>query len=108
MSELARRIADRIGENFVRVSLFGSRARGDHGLRSDFDFLVVLRDAGGEARSAVHTTALRLELEHGVDLSTKIVDLARFEVLRASALRFWRACRRDERVLWPPTRSPNG
>ena len=46
--------------------------------------------AVGEARDAVHRLATTLELEHNVDLSTKIVDRERFEKLRRSSMRFWR------------------
>ena len=38
--ELVRRLGDRV----AAVALFGSVARGEHSERSDFDFLVVVRD----------------------------------------------------------------
>lgn len=99
----AQVLAERLGDGLVRVSLFGSRARGDERLRSDFDLMVVLRQATDDARSAVHRLATELELEHNVDLSTKIVDLERFERLRESPSRFWAGFARDERILWPRT-----
>jgi hypothetical protein len=57
------------------------------------------------SRDAVHRLATTLELEHNVDLSTKLVDQERFDRLRRSSMRFWRNYARDERVLWPPTGS---
>ena len=104
-SEYAARLASRLGNNLRRVSLFGSRARGEAQPRSDFDLMVVLRRASGDQRRAVHALATELELEHdyGVDLSTKITDEVRFERLRLSALPFWQHYNRDEKVLWPPT-----
>ena len=103
--ELAEALAERLGDELVQVALFGSRARGEARWRSDYDLMVVLRSASGEARDAIHRLATTLELEHNVDLSTKIVDRERFERLRRSSLPFWRNYVRDERVLWPPTRS---
>lgn len=105
VSEYAERLAGRLGENLQRVSLFGSRARGEGRPRSDFDLMVVLRRASGEQRRAVHALANELELEHeyGIDFSTKITDGERFERLRHSALPFWQRFNRDEKVLWPPT-----
>lgn len=104
-SEYAARLASRLGNNLRRVSLFGSRARGEARPRSDFDLMVVLRRASGEQRRAVHMLANAVELEHEycVDLSTKITDEERFERLRHSALPFWQHFNRDEKVLWPPT-----
>jgi predicted nucleotidyltransferase len=96
-----------MGDELVRVALFGSRARGEARWRSDYDLMVVLRGARGENRDAVHRLATELELEHNVDLSTKIVDRERFEWLRLSSLPFWRNYRRDERILWPATSSRN-
>lgn len=107
VGEFAEALAERLGDDLIQVALFGSRARGEARWRSDYDLMVVLRHASGEARDAVHRLATRLELEHNIDLSTKIVDQERFERLRRSAMGFWRNYARDERVLWPPTSSPN-
>lgn len=96
----AERLASLLGEDLLRVSLFGSRARGEAGSRSDFVLMVVLRRASGENRDVVHGLATEIELEHGIDLSTKITDEERFERLRRSALPFWRHFNRDEEVLW--------
>lgn len=99
----AEALAACLGDDLVQVALFGSRARGEGRWRSDYDLMVVLRSASGEARDAVHRLATNIELEHNVDLSTKIVDRERFEELKRSSMRFWRNYARDERVLWPPT-----
>lgn len=101
--DFAEALAERLGDELVQVALFGSRARGDARRRSDYDLLVVLRNASGEARSAVHRLATTLELAHeyNIDLSIKILDRERFEQLRRSSPGFWRNYARDEKVLWP-------
>lgn len=104
-SDYAERLAARLGDRLLRVSLFGSRARGEARPRSDFDLMIVLRRASGKERDVVHGLATQIELEHeyGIDLSTKITDEERFYRLRRSALPFWRHFARDEKVLWPRT-----
>lgn len=101
--DFAEALAEQLGGDLVQVALFGSRARGDARWRSDYDLMVVLRSASRESRDAVHRLATRLELDHNVDLSIKILDRERFEQLRRSSPGFWRNYARDEKVLWPRT-----
>lgn len=101
--DFAEALAERLGDDLVQVALFGSRARGDARWRSDYDLLVVLRSASRESRDAVHRLATRLELDHNVDLSIKVLDRERFEQLQRSSPRFWRNYARDEKILWPRT-----
>jgi predicted nucleotidyltransferase len=103
--EIAKQFAETLHHEFsgtlVRVSLFGSRARRDHEIGSDFDLLIVLREPTGHDRSRIHLQAQSWELERQVDLSTKILSEVDFCRLRPSSEPFWRAFERDEQVLWP-------
>jgi len=99
--DFAGELACTLGENLLRISLFGSRARRDHRERSDYDFMIVLREVTGTARSAIHDRALRWELDHFVDFSTKILSEPDYQTLHISPERFWRNYERDARVLWP-------
>jgi predicted nucleotidyltransferase len=103
--DFAEALAGRLGDELVQVALFGSRARGDARWRSDYDLMVVLRNASRESRQAVHRLATRLELDHNVDLSIKILDRERFGQLARSSPGFWLNYARDEKLLWPPTKS---
>ncbi len=51
--EYARRLRDRLGENLVSVTLFGSRARGDARDGSDFDLIVRVKKRSGDVRDII-------------------------------------------------------
>ncbi len=103
--DFAQALYGELGDNLLRVSLFGSRARRDHRAHSDYDFMIVLRDPTGSSRTAVHMQALKWELDRCVDLSTKILSSADFIRLRSGPDGFWRNFERDEQLLWPMTRT---
>jgi len=94
-------LAAALGDRLVQVALFGSRARAQARPDSDYDLMVVVREADAETRRAVHTLALSFELDRYVSLSTKILAREQFESLRATGTRFWRSFMRDARTLWP-------
>jgi predicted nucleotidyltransferase len=97
VSEVRQRLVGRV----LRISLFGSRARGTHKTYSDYDLMVVVRGDRRAAREAVAWIENDLLLDHGASVSPKVVTEADFEKLRGSELSFWRRFRRDEVLLWP-------
>lgn len=83
----------------VFVILFGSRARGDSGGHSDFDFLVVereVRDAAGESARLRRAVG---RIGAGVDVV--VVDEAVFEKWSEApgSTLYW--AKREGRVLYP-------
>jgi uncharacterized protein len=59
------------GERLERVVLFGSRARGDAGPDSDYDFAVFLRDSGSlwEERGPLAEIETRILLDTGAAIN---------------------------------------
>jgi len=57
--EYARRLRERLGDNLVAVTLYGSRARGDAREGSDFDLIVQVR----ERTEAVRELGLEVDVE---------------------------------------------
>jgi predicted nucleotidyltransferase len=84
LDELARTLKRRYGDELVRLSVFGSRARGDADSQSDIDLLVVL-DIDAE-REAAETEAVwsavgdarRLAPRAWVPLSPLVLSLPRY------------------------------
>ena len=56
-----------------RIILFGSYAKGTAGPASDFDLLVVLHGKRRDLVDAIYADAYELLLEHGIDISLKMV-----------------------------------
>jgi len=51
--EYARRLKERLGDNLLSVTLYGSRARGDAREGSDFDLIVRVRRRTEEVRETI-------------------------------------------------------
>ena len=97
------KMASRIG-GVVRISMYGSYARGVMLPDSDVDLMVVVlgshRDAA-QRRDPLFSVVFDALLEYRVDLSLRVIEEARFKEMRGSAFPFWKNYRRDEVVLWP-------
>lgn len=65
----ARTIRERLGDQLVRVVLFGSRARGDAQDDSDYDCLIVVREMTSEAKDLVDDAAGEALLQTGAVVS---------------------------------------
>ena len=63
LTRLRAALAELYGDRLERVVLYGSRARGDHQLDSDYDIAVFIKDPG----------TLTAELEELVSLTTAIL-----------------------------------
>lgn len=69
-----------LGENLVRVILFGSKARGDSKRASDIDLLVIVRERNIPAEKKVITQVVDAELQYDVyRLSPMIYSVEDYE-----------------------------
>ena len=95
------RLPSALGEDLVGVWLFGSKARGDFGLDSDIDLLVVLRDWQPQKRWRIREIAAQCSLKHDVLFNVHIIDQGRWndEVNYQGTL--WREIQRDGVPLLP-------
>lgn len=96
-------LAGKLGPALERVSLFGSRARGTHGTRSDIDLLVLLEPCDRTHRDVLQDAALEWELMHNLDLSILVLSKSEYARLSRGVEPFWRNFARDEKQLWPTT-----
>ncbi len=89
-----------LAPHLLRVSLYGSRARGDALPSSDYDVLLVTDRPGTDLKLAAADVAERLATDHMVEVSVRVIPACEFERLCASGVAFWRKFAREEVVLW--------
>jgi len=77
------RIADKLKEQFAgRISavyVFGSRARGDHGVWSDLDVLILVTDKSPEIETGIISLFVDEEIQSNTSFSPVIKDIEDFE-----------------------------
>lgn len=99
--EFARSVSERFDEAVDSVLLFGSVARGEeHGVDSDVDLLVVLRDDVDAARAEqqIRDLAYDIELDRGVILSLIVLPRTRYE--QREDRPFYQRVRNDAEFLY--------
>ena len=77
-----------------RLSLFGSRARGDHRTHSDYDVLVIIHRKSPALLDVLYESVLNVLLTHGRLISLKVFqesEFARLERLDTPFIRRLRA-----------------
>jgi uncharacterized protein (UPF0332 family)/predicted nucleotidyltransferase len=81
------------------LALFGSKARGDDGLGSDIDFLVVTDGEARDLDKRLSTLAATLGLEHDVLLNTLCFSRDRWADFARRRAAFWQNVQRDGLVM---------
>jgi len=73
LAALKDQLGSLLGRGLVKLLLYGSRARGDADPDSDVDVAIVFRSPDAGMRDRILDAVARIELEHGVPLSTLIL-----------------------------------
>ena len=94
-----------LGDNLIRVTLYGSQARGDATPDSDVDVLIVLHRADDSDRETVHRLAYRLMWERDFQhvLALNIIDAGHYALLRDKRSSYLNNVEREGKLLWPAT-----
>jgi predicted nucleotidyltransferase len=88
------------GSNLLRVTLFGSRARGAGGRDSDLDVLVVLAKADASTIESVRYLAADATLAYGPEVATRVWSHERLEAEQARPGGLYQNILRDGVPLW--------
>ena len=80
LQRISASLRERYPEDILSVYAFGSRARGDHGARSDFDVLVIVRERSLAVEEAVIEAFVDGERQSGLSFDPVIKSLRSFEL----------------------------
>lgn len=83
VTRIATELRRRFGKQIVRLCVFGSRARGDHGPESDFDILVVVDGKTPEIEHAIMSVFVDEEEGYDIMLTPVIKDRKSFDLEKA-------------------------
>ena len=79
LHEFATRVRRRLGPKVAKITVFGSKARGEGGADSDVDVLVLLTAEDRDARDEVVDEVVNVGLETGVFLSVITQSVSHYE-----------------------------
>ncbi|MFQ5612407.1 MAG: nucleotidyltransferase domain-containing protein [Anaerolineae bacterium] len=74
LDAFAKQLQARYPRSLARITLFGSKARGDSDPESDIDVLVVLNNNSPYVRQEIRRLAARISLDYDVLLSVRALD----------------------------------
>lgn len=99
IEEFKRRINERYPGELVRLTVFGSKARGDASLESDIDLLAVIRSEDWRLGDQIRQLGYSLEVEHGLVLSIQVISQRHFEQLKTIQSQFLEAVEQEGIVV---------
>ena len=82
LKELTNSLKNLLGEQLVKLALFGSRARGDYDKESDIDIAIIVRGLTRELKNQIFNMVADIEFKHFVPLSTLVLSQEDFEHLK--------------------------
>jgi predicted nucleotidyltransferase len=95
-------LRQRLAGQFLQAMLFGSKARGDSGLWSDIDILILVKDESWPLRREISTLAARISLDYDVLLGPRVIGQERWERMRQDRFRLYQNITTEGIPLSPP------
>ncbi len=87
LRDLKQSLQGLLGDRLLRMTLFGSRARGDFDEDSDYDIAVIVRGLTRELKHQILDKVAEIELEYLTPLSTLVLIEVEFDRLKAKERR---------------------
>jgi predicted nucleotidyltransferase len=74
LQRLKNNLKERMGDGFVELKLFGSKARGDARTDSDIDVLVIVKSEDWHVSDLVYEIVTDILIEKGISISPKVIS----------------------------------
>jgi len=103
LEEYLRRLRQEYEDQVLRVTLFGSKVRGDFDEESDVDLLIVIRSDDRCTYRPIERMGTDIALKYGVVLSELIMGPRRYELNRQYRSPLYRNIEREGVELWMKT-----
>ncbi len=88
LQKLKNDLRKRMGDDFIELKLFGSKARGDARVDSDIDVLVVVKSEDWHISDLVYEIVTDILIEKGVSISPKVISEKIFSVQTKEGIPF--------------------
>lgn len=95
LENIQTRLEARLPGNFASLCAFGSRARGDHEAKSDFDILVLVRNRTPKIETEIISIFVDEEEKSGVSFDPVIKTLTSFDLEKEHRTPFYENIVRD-------------
>jgi uncharacterized protein len=95
IDSFTRALQEGYAKKIARISLFGSKARGDASPESDIDVLVVLKENSPYTRQGIRRLAARISLEFDVLISVRALDRDTWEPIERYRFPFYQEIETD-------------
>jgi len=93
--DFQKKLKELYKNNLVKVILFGSRARGDFSVESDYDFLVVLKNIKNPFKEIERITDIRIEILQKTDKYLSAIPISKDEFESKKGWMFYENIRKD-------------
>ncbi|MDA8333740.1 MAG: nucleotidyltransferase domain-containing protein [Peptococcaceae bacterium] len=100
LQQFVRFITSLCPGNIDRITVFGSKIRGESRPDSDVDILILVDDKGLFRRDRAYDFILNANLEHGMLISLKLYEKRDFDRLLTAKVPFALNVAREGAVLW--------
>lgn len=82
LRELKLDLVQLLGKERLKLILFGSKSRGDYGVKSDTDVAIIIQDLTKKLKNLILERVADLEFKHAMSLSVLVLSDADFDALK--------------------------